>query len=66
MYSAQTIVAVIAGAVGLLMVLVARHQRLNHDIGKVPIVSWMTKHVFGLFLLIMAILIFLSQFIVRT
>jgi hypothetical protein len=65
MYSAQTIVAVISCALGALMLVVARHQKLNHDIGKVPLVSWMTKHVIGLLLLIIAILVFLSQFIAR-
>ena len=62
-YSTQTILAAILCVLGALVMLVARHQQHNHDIRKVPIVSWRAKHVVGLLLLIFSILIFLSQFI---
>jgi hypothetical protein len=65
MYSTQTIFAAVSCTFGVLMLLVARHQKLNHDIGNVPLVSWLTKHIVGLLLLIISILVFLSQFIVR-
>ena len=58
MYSTQTIFAVISCALGALMLLVARHQKLNHDIGKVPLISWMAKHVIGLLLLIISVTAF--------
>jgi hypothetical protein len=63
MYSIQTIVAGVLCVLGAPMMLVARHQRHNRDIGKVPLISWRAKHVIGLLMLIFSILIFLSQFI---
>jgi len=65
MQSEQTLLTVAFGALGVLMILVARYEKANHDIRKILIISWMSKHTIGLLLIIIAILIFLSQFITR-
>jgi hypothetical protein len=65
MQSAQTLLTVAFGALGVLMILVARYEKANYDIRKILIISWMSKHTIGLLLIITAILIFLSQFITR-
>jgi hypothetical protein len=65
MQSAQTFCAVVFGALGVLMILVARYEKASHDIRKILIISWMSKHTIGLLLMIIAALIFLSQFITR-
>ena len=65
MQSAQTFFAVVFGALGVLMILVARYEKANYDIRKILIISWMSKHTIGLLLMVIAALIFLSQFITR-
>jgi H+/Cl- antiporter ClcA len=65
MQSAQTLLALVFGSVGALIILLARYEEANHDIRRTLIISWMAKHTIGLLLIIIAVLIFLSQFITR-
>jgi hypothetical protein len=65
MQSAQTFFTVLFGSVGVLMILLARYEKANYDIRRTLIISWMSKHTIGLLLIIIAVLIFLSQFIKR-
>jgi hypothetical protein len=65
MQSAQTLLTVVFGALGVLMILIARYEKANYDIRKILIISWISKYTIGLLLIIIAILIFLSQFITR-
>jgi hypothetical protein len=65
MQAAQTLLTVVFGALGVLMILLARYEKANYDIRKILIISWMSKYTIGLLLIIIAILIFLSQFITR-
>jgi hypothetical protein len=65
MQSAQTYFALMFCSLGIAMMLIAHYQKVNYDLRKVPMISSMAKHVVGLLLIIIAVLVFLSQFIVR-
>ena len=65
MQSAQTYFALMFYSLGTAMMLIAHYQKVNYDLRKVPMISSMAKHVVGLLLIIIAVLVFLSQFIVR-
>jgi hypothetical protein len=63
MQSAQTIAAAVFGLAGASIFAVGKYQKANHVIGKVPLLSARGKHVIGLILLFLGLLIFLSQFV---
>jgi|APPan5920702963_1055757.scaffolds.fasta_scaffold1088132_1 threonine/homoserine/homoserine lactone efflux protein len=65
MQSAQTLFAVIFCSFGALMVAIAYYQQANYDLRKIPMISTTAKHVIGLLLIIIAVLVFISQFIAR-
>jgi hypothetical protein len=60
----ESTLAVAFCAVGAAVIVIGNRQFKTRDINNIPIVSPQSKHVIGIFLILVAIVIFLSQFII--
>ena len=66
MHLLESTLAIAFCAVGTAVIVVGNRQFKMRDINRIPIVSPRAKHVIGILLILVAILVFLSQFIVGT
>jgi hypothetical protein len=62
----ESTLAIAFCAAGTAAIVVGNRQSKMRDINRIPIVSPRAKHVIGILLILVAILVFLSQFIVGT
>jgi hypothetical protein len=60
----ETILSVALCAAGTAIIVLGNRQFRIRDIDSIPLVSPRTKHVVGIFLILVAVVIFISQFIV--
>jgi hypothetical protein len=66
LHSLESILSVAFCAVGAIIILVGNRQFRIRDINRIPIISPRAKHVMGILLILVAIVIFLSQFVLGT
>jgi hypothetical protein len=63
LHSVQSMLSVAFCAVGAVIIAVGNRQFRIRDINKIPIVSPRAKHVIGIFLILVAVVLFVSQFV---
>ncbi len=59
-------VGALFGAAGVAILAISHYQKMNYVVGNVPLLSVRAKHVIGLGLILLAMVILLSQFTART
>jgi hypothetical protein len=62
----QTLLTIALCAAGALMIIIGTRQENARNINRIAIVSPRAKHAIGILLVLIGVIIFLSQFIVRS
>jgi hypothetical protein len=64
LHSLQSMLSVAFCAVGAVIIVIGNRQFRIRDIDRIPIISPRAKHVIGIFLILVAVVVFVSQFVV--
>jgi hypothetical protein len=64
LHSLQSMLTLAFCAMGAVIIVIGNRQFRIRDINNIPIVSPRAKHVIGIFLILVAIVVFISQFVV--